>query len=158
VLERPDHLKRLQQLLHTFPVVGVVGPRQVGKTTLARLIAKRAEMSSTWFDLENPADLFRLGDPLLALESLRGLVVIDEIQHRPDLFKVLRVLADRMGFEFKRTTTPAVTKSMYIALDDLKLSSIDVIHAGRDTFPLTKNIRAVACGRIHEDLKTQPPR
>ncbi len=76
-------------------MVGLLGPRQVGKTTLAR------ELASTWtgpvafFDLERPSDLARLEEPELALEPLRGLVVLDEIQRRPDLFPVLRALADR---------------------------------------------------------------
>ncbi len=73
--------------------MALLGPRQCGKTTLARAIATQER--STYFDLENPVDLARLSQPMIALESLRGLVVIDEIQRRPDLFPVLRVLLDR---------------------------------------------------------------
>jgi hypothetical protein len=58
----------------------------------------------------------------------------------------------RRSFEFKRTTAPAVTPSMRQALVDLKLSSIDVIHAGAETFPLAEGIRAVALSRLHQDL------
>ncbi len=77
-------------------MVGLLGMRQTGKTTLARqFAANRAEARVHAFDLENPADVARLTDPLLALEPLRGLVILDEIQHRPELFPVLRVLADR---------------------------------------------------------------
>jgi len=75
--------------------VVLVGARQVGKTTLARLIGGRRKGPSTAFDLEDPTDLARLADPMLALRALRGLVIIDEVQRRPDLFPVLRVLADR---------------------------------------------------------------
>jgi predicted AAA+ superfamily ATPase len=82
-------------LLREFPVVGLVGPRQVGKTTLARELARDRRGPVTLFDLENPADDARLADPALALPSLRGLVIIDEFQRRPDLLPVLRVLADR---------------------------------------------------------------
>lgn len=74
-------------------VVALVGPRQAGKTTLARTIVRAT--SPNYFDLENPTDLARLAEPLTTLANLRGLVVIDEVQHRPDLFPVLRVLADR---------------------------------------------------------------
>ena len=74
-------------------VVGLVGPRQSGKTTLARQIV--ASDSTNYFDLENATSLARLAEPMTALEELRGIVVIDEIQRRPDLFQVLRVLADR---------------------------------------------------------------
>jgi predicted AAA+ superfamily ATPase len=73
----------------------LLGARQVGKTTLARKLASRRTGLVTFFDLENPEDLARLDEPMLALEGLRGLVVIDEIQRRPDLFPVLRVLIDR---------------------------------------------------------------
>lgn len=79
--------------LRRAPVVALVGARQVGKTTLARAIARGA--GATWFDLEDVTDLARLENPRLALEPLRGLVVIDEVQRRPDLFPTLRVLVDR---------------------------------------------------------------
>ena len=95
MLKRPEEIKALQQLLRRYPVVGLVGARQVGKTTLARTLGKNAASSATYFDLEDPEDLARLADPMLALRDLRGLVIIDEIQHRPDIFPVLRVLADR---------------------------------------------------------------
>ena len=74
--------------------VALLGPRQCGKTTLAREVAAKTP-GTTFFDLENPTDLARLSDPMLALEPLRGLVVLDEIQRRPDLMPVLRVLLDR---------------------------------------------------------------
>ena len=93
---RTDALKRLRLLLREYPVVALLGARQVGKTTLARqLAAKRA--TTTWFDLEDPADLARLDDPGLELRPLQGLVVLDEIHRLPDIFPLLRVLADRPG-------------------------------------------------------------
>jgi predicted AAA+ superfamily ATPase len=97
MIARSAHLKRLRQLLDQFPVVGLIGARQVGKTTLAIAFAAGFEGTVTRFDLENPRHLHRLDDPMFALESLRGLVVLDEIQLRPELFPVLRVLADREG-------------------------------------------------------------
>ena len=86
---------RVTQLLTRHPVVGIVGARQVGKTTLARAHVQQQSAPTTLFDLENPADLARLQDPMLALQGLEGLVVIDEIQRLPDLFTILRVLVDR---------------------------------------------------------------
>jgi predicted AAA+ superfamily ATPase len=74
-------------------VTALVGPRQAGKTTLARAIVPAG--SAAYFDLEDPRALARLAEPMTALAPLRGLVVIDEIQRRPDLFPILRVLADR---------------------------------------------------------------
>lgn len=97
MIPRSRHDTHLRRLLNQFPVVGLVGARQVGKTTLARSLAASAPGPVTFFDLEDPADLARLADPRLALESLAGLVVIDEVQHSEGLFALLRVLVDRPG-------------------------------------------------------------
>jgi predicted AAA+ superfamily ATPase len=94
MIPRAHHLEHLSRLLRQFPVVALVGARQVGKSTLGRALADRFA-GATFFDLENPRDLAQLQEPMLALEPLRGLVVLDEVQRRPDLFQVLRVLADR---------------------------------------------------------------
>lgn len=90
---RPQAEAALHKALRRAPVVLMVGARQIGKTTLARTIV--APDSENYFDLENPVDLARLEQPMLALEDLTGTVVIDEVQRHPDLFPVLRVLADR---------------------------------------------------------------
>ncbi len=73
--------------------MALLGPRQCGKTTLARQLAGSSK--GDYFDLENPVDRARLSEPLTALEPLRGLIVIDEVQRHPDLFPILRVLLDR---------------------------------------------------------------
>ena len=96
MLSRKRHIAHIRSLLTSFPVVGIIGARQVGKTTLAQMVSA-TEPSVELFDLESPADRARLGDPLLALERLEGLVILDEIQLVPDLFPLLRVLADRPG-------------------------------------------------------------
>jgi predicted AAA+ superfamily ATPase len=93
MIDRPDYKKAINQSLKNNPVVALLGPRQCGKTTLARLIASQRE--SEYFDLENPLDLSRLSNPMLTLENIKGLVVIDEIQRKPELFEILRVLVDR---------------------------------------------------------------
>ena len=95
MIERSKHLKALRQRLKTNPVVAILGARQVGKTTLARQIAETFSGRTHHFDLEDPADLARLQDPRLALSGLRGLIILDEIQRRPEIFPVLRVLVDR---------------------------------------------------------------
>ena len=94
-LSRADAIHDVRRLLRRSPVVALLGPRQVGKTTLARQIARAWRGPTTHFDLEDPRDHARLADPMLALADRRGLVVLDEIQQRPDLFAALRVLADR---------------------------------------------------------------
>lgn len=95
MVERREEREELRRLLSLHPVVGILGPRQIGKTTLARTAGATSRKLVTRFDLENDRDLRRLHDPMTALEPLRGLVVLDEIQRRPELFPTLRVLADR---------------------------------------------------------------
>ena len=95
IIDRKQEVEAIQGLLRRHPVVGMIGARQVGKTTLARLLIKKTKGPSSYFDLENPEDLARIADPMLALKDLEGLVVIDEIQRQPKLFPVLRVLVDR---------------------------------------------------------------
>jgi predicted AAA+ superfamily ATPase len=96
LVERKRHRQKLQGLLERHPVVGILGARQVGKTTLARQLAARYDGPVSFFDLEDPTDLARLAEPMLALRNLQGLIVLDEVQRRPDLFPILRVLVDRM--------------------------------------------------------------
>jgi len=93
MITRKADLQRVRTALKRSRVVALLGPRQAGKTTLARQLVPPE--SSNYFDLEDPADLGRLSEPATVLRPLRGLVVIDEVQRRPDLFPLLRVLADR---------------------------------------------------------------
>ena len=90
---RPALVERIRAALARSPVAVLTGPRQSGKTTLARELL--SEDSANYFDLEDPVSLARLEQPRTALEPLAGLVVVDEVQRRPDLFPILRVLADR---------------------------------------------------------------
>lgn len=93
MIRRSRTLASIRSALDRSPIVVLTGPRQCGKTTLARELLR--EEAPGYFDLEDPVSLRRLDEPMTALAPLRGLVVIDEIQRRPDLFPVLRVLADR---------------------------------------------------------------
>jgi predicted AAA+ superfamily ATPase len=92
-VSRTELLATIQARLGESPIVAVLGPRQCGKTTVARWLAESRK--ARFFDLEAPADRRALAEPMTALEPLAGTVVIDEAQLRPDLFSVLRVLADR---------------------------------------------------------------
>ena len=123
---RERHLRRIDLLLNEFPVVTLLGARQVGKSTLARrLVASRSDPAA-WFDLENPVDLTRLADPGLELRPLQGLVVLDEIQRLPEVFPLLRVLADRPG-------TPARFLVLGSASPDLLRQTSETL-AGRVAF------------------------
>lgn len=95
MIERTAQLATIRRLFRIAKVVGIVGARQVGKTTLARAFARSQGGPVTSFDLEDPDVVARLEDPMIVLRPLRGLVIIDEIQRRPELFPALRVLADR---------------------------------------------------------------
>jgi predicted AAA+ superfamily ATPase len=95
MLSRDHYLEQIRNRARLFPVVTILGPRQCGKTTLAKMFLERASGEKTFYDLESPGDRNRLTDPELALSRHRGWVVLDEIQHLPALFEVLRVLADR---------------------------------------------------------------
>lgn len=154
MIPRSEELRRLTDLLWRFPVVCIVGARQVGKTTLARNLAAKWEGQKSFFDLENLEDLSRLTDPMLALKELRGLIVIDEIQGIPNLFPVLRVLADRprkpARFLILGSAAPHLLKQgaetlagriIYHELGGLKLEEVGMAHHAklwfRGGFPLS---------------------
>ncbi|HEX9187084.1 MAG TPA: AAA family ATPase [Vicinamibacteria bacterium] len=124
-LPRRRDVERLRRLLATHPVVGILGPRQVGKTTLARDLVKGRRQAVAVFDLEDPAEL-----DLLVVRGRR-----------------------RWGFELKRTSAPTVSRSMHVAVADLRLERLDVVHGGAHSFPLAPRIRAVALARLLEDRR-----
>ena len=95
LIDRPGLMTAVRTALGRSRAVALIGPRQVGKTTLARGFLPSG--SPNYFDLEDPRDLQRIAQPMTAIEPLRGLVVVDEVQRHADLFPVLRVLIDRVG-------------------------------------------------------------
>jgi len=95
MITRTKERSILAGLIMRHRVVGLIGARQVGKSTLAEACSRMLSMPVHRFDLENPEDEARLAEPMLALKPLKGLVIIDEVQRHPNLFPVLRVLADR---------------------------------------------------------------
>lgn len=121
MIRRLTYLQDIQASLNRSRVVALIGPRQSGKTTLAREFVSTE--SPNYFDLEDLTSLARLQEPMSALRDLRGIVVIDEIQRRPDLFPVLRVLADR-------TPLPARFLILGSATPDIMRSSSESL-AGR---------------------------
>ncbi|OYU46749.1 MAG: hypothetical protein CFE44_00520 [Burkholderiales bacterium PBB4] len=123
---RSQHLEHVFDGLKYFPVLALLGPRQVGKTTLARQVAAQWVGPTHHFDLEDPDDQARLSDPAFVLRSLTGLVVLDEIQVQPQLFPLLRVLADR-------TDAPARFLILGSAAPELMRNTSETL-AGRVTF------------------------
>ena len=93
MIDRKKYRNRIQKALSRNPIVGLLGARQVGKTTLAREFVDKDSIN--YFDLEDPVVADLMQNPMTALQSLEGLIVIDEAQRQPNIFPVLRVLADR---------------------------------------------------------------
>jgi uncharacterized protein len=138
MISRPRIEAALHSALGRSPIVALLGARQTGKTTLARHLARSRR--STCFDLESPVDLARLDNPMLALDSLSGLVVLDEIQLRPDLFPILRVLADRdpppCQFLVLGSASPDLVRSSSETLagrvEFVSMGGFDLNEVGRD--------------------------
>ena len=145
IIDRQGYLTTIQSRLLDNPVVALPGPRQAGKTTLARMLA--AESPDTeihHFDLESPAALARLANPELVLSPLRGLIILDEIQRMPELYPVLRVLADRPDlparFLILGSASPALVKGAsetlagrisFIDVSGFSLSEVGVEHLAK---------------------------
>ena len=135
-------LQRVDEAFGVHPVAALLGPRQCGKTTLARILVERD--GGAFFDLESPVDRQRLAAPLTALERLRGLVVLDEIQRRPDLFELLRVLVDRVDnparFLVLGSASPGLVRDVsetlagrvgFVDLGGLSLAEVGAEHRDR---------------------------
>lgn len=133
LVDRKTDRAKLAKLISLFPVTAILGPRQCGKTTLARTLDTDA-----YFDLENPWDLARLEQPQLALEDLTGLIVIDEIQRMPELFPLLRYLVDQeksrkiviLGSAsrdlIRQSSESLAGRIAYFSLGGFRLSDIDL--------------------------------
>ncbi len=138
-LKRKRNQERLRSAIQRSPATALLGPRQCGKTTLAREIAR--EHKAHYFDLESPKDQLRLQNPELALERLTGLVVLDEVQSRPDLFPVLRTLIDRAStsssYLLLGSASPTLLRSAGETLagriEFVDLHGFDITETGRDS-------------------------
>src|SRR6266478_4533691 len=137
MIDREADLLSVRTALRRSRVVALLGPRQCGKTTLARQFVRPDSLN--YFDLEDPQSLARLNEPELALRPLKKLVVIDEIQRRPDLFPLLRVLADR-------TPLPARFLILGSASTDLLRQSSETLAGRLETVPL-EGFRLADLGR-----------
>lgn len=138
ILSRPNYIEQLIEATRRSPVSAILGPRQCGKTTLAKLFLK--DKRSTYFDLESQPDLRRLQNPELVLAPLDHIVVLDEIQVMPELFRVLRVLADRPDkstrFIILGSASPNIVRNVSETLagrvELIELSGFDVREIGFD--------------------------
>ena len=99
-MKRPVFIKKIKKAFRSHPVVAILGPRQCGKTTLAKLYLETQEGPFYHFDLEDPTDLAILENPMIALKDLKGLIILDEVQRIPEIFSVIRVLVDKQNQKF----------------------------------------------------------
>ena len=138
MIDRPAYADRLTKALARSPITALLGPRQCGKTTLARMLAD--QQSSTYFDLESQPDLRRLTNPEMTFASLSGLVVIDEIQNQPALFPALKVVVDKpdnkCNFLILGSASPSLIKNVSETLagrvEFVDMAGFDLTELGAD--------------------------
>lgn len=136
MLSRSALETEVRAALGRSPAVALIGPRQVGKTTLARTLL--GPHSDNYFDLEDPQVEAQLAAPMTALKDLQGLVVIDEVQHAPELFKVLRVLIDRpAGREVRFLLLGSASPALLRQTSESLAGRIEVIETGGFTLDET---------------------
>lgn len=128
MIKRPDAICQLETALNRSRVIALLGPRQCGKTTLVRQFV--SPESPHYFDLEDPLSLARLDEPMTALRNLTGLVVIDEIQRRPDLFPILRVLADRDPLPARFLILGSASPSLLRQSSESLAGRLETVHIG----------------------------
>ncbi|MEA3548766.1 MAG: ATP-binding protein [Thermodesulfobacteriota bacterium] len=136
---RKKYINEIDAATRRAPVVSLLGPRQCGKTTLVRLFGDKH--GTTYFDLESIPDQRRLQNPELMLGSLKGLVILDEIQIMPELFSVLRVLVDRPDNQTKflilGSASPHIIKNVSETLagrtEFIELSGFNVEETGKES-------------------------
>jgi len=139
MIKRLSYLSQLAIAIQRSPVTALLGPRQCGKTTLARMFGEGRE--TTYFDLESQPDRMRLQNPELMLGSLKGIVVLDEIQEIPELLKVLRVMVDRqesrVRFLILGSASPDIIKnaaeSLAGRIEFVELAGFDLSEIGADS-------------------------
>jgi predicted AAA+ superfamily ATPase len=142
MIPRPEPIRQIKASFQIHPITALLGPRQCGKTTMAQLIAEQEP--AAMFDLENPVDIQRLSAPLQALKDLSGLVIIDEVQRKPELFELLRVLVDRPNqntrFLLLGSASPQLVKGVseslagrigFVDLAGFQLWEVEVKHRDR---------------------------
>ncbi|RLI93601.1 MAG: hypothetical protein DRO90_03325 [Candidatus Altiarchaeales archaeon] len=138
MIKRPYYINSLKAIFNRAPIAALLGPRQCGKTTLARMLMK--DHQATYFDLESVPDQRRLENPELILGDVEGLVVLDEIQLNPRLFSVLRVLVDRPDnkaqFLILGSASPDIIRNVSETLagrvEFLELSGFDLLEVGME--------------------------
>lgn len=135
MIQREHYLQQIKDAFEIHPICAILGPRQCGKTTLAKQYCRGIKMVH-FFDLENPQDLSALEAPSITLPKLSGLIVIDEIQRRPDLFAYLRFLVDNSDLKFlilgsasheliQQSSETLAGRIAYIELPPFQINEVD---------------------------------
>jgi len=140
MIERTAYLEKVKRAVSRSPITALLGPRQCGKTTLARTFSQTSP--SNFFDLESLPDQRRLQNAELVLGALDGLVILDEVQVMPELFGVLRVLVDRPAnrarFLILGSASPDIIKraseSLAGRVEFVELSGFDLAEVQADSW------------------------
>ncbi|OGQ95805.1 MAG: hypothetical protein A2521_01210 [Deltaproteobacteria bacterium RIFOXYD12_FULL_57_12] len=140
MIHRPTYTRQINDSLKRAPITALLGPRQCGKTTLARSVGDNQQ--SHYFDLESVPDQQRLRNPELMLGSLSGLIILDEIQRMPELFSVLRVMVDKPDcasrYLILGSASPDIIKNasetMAGRVEFIELSGFDLLETGEDSW------------------------
>lgn len=142
MFKRDHYLEKIEQNFRVHSICAILGPRQVGKTTLARaFIQEKMGGVARFFDLENPFDLSRLDNPMLALSAEpEKLIVIDEIQMRPDLFPIIRVLVDDPEHKHKLLILGSASRDLIRQSSETLAGRIGYIELPTFSLSETKNI------------------
>ena len=126
MIDRTNATSQIRAALRRAPIVLLLGPRQCGKTTLAQTFVGSG--SGAYFDLESPDDLARMSQPMTALAPLRGTIVIDEVQRIPDLFPLLRVLADRKPLPARFLVLGSASPEMLRQSSESLAGRVEIVH------------------------------
>jgi uncharacterized protein len=137
IIQRPFIIQQIRTAVNRSPITALLGPRQCGKTTLARIFS--GDKNAVFFDLESKPDQQRLQNPELVLGALQGIVILDEIQTMPQLFSVLRVLVDRpenkVKFLILGSASPELIKNVSETLagrvEFVEMSGFNLLEIGK---------------------------
>lgn len=141
-MKRDSFIEKITKAFAVHPIVAILGPRQCGKTTLANIYSSELP-NVTHFDLEDSRDLARLNNPLLALEELEGLIIIDEIQRRPELFPTLRVLVDKKRKQQKYLILGSASRDLIKQSSETLAGRIEYIELTPFSFAETEDINKI---------------
>ncbi|GAA0879361.1 hypothetical protein GCM10009119_23290 [Algoriphagus jejuensis] len=142
-----DLLAKLQELMPDFLATGILGSRQVGKTTLAQTLVEGFDSQSIYLDLENPSDRVKLVEQEQYFDLHEGKLIILDF--------VIQMGSQLWAVEIKRTRSPKLSKDFLIASKDVEATHQFVVYTGNEEFPLGENTNTIGLADLMQRLKTE---